>query len=206
MAKDLKDQWLGLSETARLLGVHPSTVRSWADKGELPVHRTAGGHRRFRRSEVELWSAARRASQPREAQMVVQTAIGRTRLEVAEGRLSKERWYLRLSDEQRSRYRQESRHLMQGLIRAVETEGVEVQREAEVLGVAYARMGLEAGMTLREAVDAFLFFREFLMESIFNLYDTVGMRAAPAWVEMRRRVSRFTNLVLLELIEAYQAK
>jgi excisionase family DNA binding protein len=30
--------WLSLSEIATELGVHPSTVRNWADQGDLPVH------------------------------------------------------------------------------------------------------------------------------------------------------------------------
>ena len=40
-------EWVSLRQAAELLGVHPATVRSWADKGELPSRRTPGGHRRF---------------------------------------------------------------------------------------------------------------------------------------------------------------
>ena len=40
---DQQMEWLSLSDAAEYLGVHPSTVRAWADKGDLPVHRTAGG-------------------------------------------------------------------------------------------------------------------------------------------------------------------
>jgi len=46
-------EWLTLSQAAALLGVHPSTVRRWADHGDLPVKLTPGGHRRFRRAELE---------------------------------------------------------------------------------------------------------------------------------------------------------
>ena len=45
----MNDEWLSLSDAAKLLGVHPSTVRLWSDKGVLPTHRTSGGHRRYRR-------------------------------------------------------------------------------------------------------------------------------------------------------------
>lgn len=44
---------LGISEAAALVGVHPDTVRSWVDKGKLVALVTPGGHRRFRRSDVE---------------------------------------------------------------------------------------------------------------------------------------------------------
>ncbi len=40
-------------EAATLLGVADKTVRRWANSGHLPVVRTPGGHRRFRRSDVE---------------------------------------------------------------------------------------------------------------------------------------------------------
>jgi excisionase family DNA binding protein len=33
--------------------VHPNTVRLWAKMGRLPAIKTIGGHRRFRRSDVE---------------------------------------------------------------------------------------------------------------------------------------------------------
>ncbi len=46
-----EDEWLSLSEAAELLGMHPATVRLWADRNELPSRRTNGGHRRFRRSD-----------------------------------------------------------------------------------------------------------------------------------------------------------
>jgi excisionase family DNA binding protein len=52
--------WINLSEAAHILGVHPATVRNWSDKGRLPVYRTSGGHRRYKRSEVELWAQSAR--------------------------------------------------------------------------------------------------------------------------------------------------
>ena len=39
--------WLTLSEAAEQLGVHPTTLRRWADNGDIPVSVTPGGHRRF---------------------------------------------------------------------------------------------------------------------------------------------------------------
>ena len=48
------DEWLNLGEAAEILGVHPSTLRAWADHGEIPAHRTPGKHRRFRRTQPYL--------------------------------------------------------------------------------------------------------------------------------------------------------
>ena len=47
------DDLIGLSTAAAALGVSPSTVRRLADQGALPGTRTGGGHRRFRRADVQ---------------------------------------------------------------------------------------------------------------------------------------------------------
>lgn len=44
---------LAASDAAALLGVKPATIREYADAGVLPCRRLPGGHRRFRRSDVE---------------------------------------------------------------------------------------------------------------------------------------------------------
>jgi len=191
-------RWIGLSEAARLLGVHPSTVRAWADGGKLQVQRTPGGHRRFLLPEIERWGAdrGRRAS---EAQVVIENVIGRTRLEVP--RLQNQRWYLKLTEPQREAYREESRRLLEQVGRFIGRPAEAAGPEAAQIGREYARISLQAKMTLIEAVEAFLFFRSFLMESLFSLSE---VRSAPSWDEMHREASHFADQVLLALIEAYQ--
>ncbi|MCB1800823.1 MAG: response regulator [Gammaproteobacteria bacterium] len=46
-------------QVAELMGVSPITVRQWANRGWLPVQKTTGGHRRFRRQDVERFSRKR---------------------------------------------------------------------------------------------------------------------------------------------------
>lgn len=41
------------AEVAKLAGVGPTAVKRWADSGTIPCIRTAGGHRRFRREDVD---------------------------------------------------------------------------------------------------------------------------------------------------------
>tara|TARA_Y100000310_G_C20450558_1_gene700500 strand:- start:114 stop:305 length:192 start_codon:yes stop_codon:yes gene_type:complete len=47
------DDLLTTSQVAKLAGVSTRTVRNWAELGKLRAGRTAGGHRRFKREEVE---------------------------------------------------------------------------------------------------------------------------------------------------------
>ncbi len=51
---------LTATEVSRLFGVDPKTVTRWARAGKLPASfRTLGGHRRWRRDEIEATIAAR---------------------------------------------------------------------------------------------------------------------------------------------------
>jgi len=52
LIKRLLDPELSLEEAARLLGVCPATIRRYTNRGWLAHHRTRGGQRRFRLSDV----------------------------------------------------------------------------------------------------------------------------------------------------------
>ena len=61
--RELADQgtdWLTLGQAAAFLGAAQSTVRKWADGGRLPAFYTPGGHRRFRRGDLEAFLAVPR--------------------------------------------------------------------------------------------------------------------------------------------------
>jgi excisionase family DNA binding protein len=57
---DGSDELLTLSTVAEALGVSSSTARRLADQGVLPGTRTEGGHRRFRRGDVQRLARERR--------------------------------------------------------------------------------------------------------------------------------------------------
>jgi len=52
LIRRLLDPELSLEEAARVLGVCPTTVRRYTNKGYLPHYRTAGNQRRFRLSDI----------------------------------------------------------------------------------------------------------------------------------------------------------
>jgi len=43
---------LTTAQVARRLGIHPATVRTWADRGWLRSLRLPNGHRKFREEDV----------------------------------------------------------------------------------------------------------------------------------------------------------
>ena len=48
-------EWLTLGQAAKYLGVAQSTIRKWTDAGRLPAFKTPGGHRRYRRGDLDAF-------------------------------------------------------------------------------------------------------------------------------------------------------
>ena len=46
-------EWLTLGQAAKYLGVAQSTMRKWSDLGRVSAFYTPGGHRRYRRSDLD---------------------------------------------------------------------------------------------------------------------------------------------------------
>jgi excisionase family DNA binding protein len=199
------DEWLSLSEVAGKLGVHPSTVRSWSDQGFLPAHRTQGGHRRFRRADVDLWILAHRDEGLDEGHMVVQEALKNIRVKVSEGTLENEGWYQKLDDEARLQYRHSGRALLQGLLESLAQSDEYDDPEARSLGFEYASRGWRRGLTAAEASRAFLFFRNTLLDAMLNVYEESSIQTPKAWSGIFRKIFRFTEQIQITLLETYDA-
>ncbi len=85
--------YLSVQLAARRLGVSPDTIRRWTDSGFLPCIRTAGGHRRMRREDVDELAtlvaasdqAAARLAREREVDTLVDASVALTsRLDLPE--------------------------------------------------------------------------------------------------------------------------
>ena len=198
------EDWLSLGAVAQILGVHPSTVRSWSDQGLLPVHRTSGGHRRYLRGEIDLWVQSQRQGGADEANMIVQNALRVTRFQVTEGRLQAEPWYCKLDDEAREQYRVSGRALLKGLSNYLNSAGAQAVAEAEAIGYEYASRGRRYGMGAVDATHAFLFFRNTLFESMLSVYEAAAVRSPHAWSSMFRKINGFTDTILVTILETYE--
>ena len=203
------DEWLSLSEAAALLGMHPATVRLWADRNELPSRRTNGGHRRFRRADIEarLSQEAERKPHPA-AQLLVQSVLGRVRFAFTDGTLNTFSWYQHFNEAAREAYRRLGRRVLELLLRAVTDHTIheDLQREAVQLGTEYGSITFNAHVPVADAVRAFLYFRSLVDESVLQLAEVQGTRDHPdiPWAESLRQIQLLTNEILPALIEAAQ--
>jgi len=199
------EEWLALSDVARLIGVHPSTVRLWSDKGVFPVHRTSGGHRRYLNSEVELWLKTSREKHVMEPVNAMHSAIGKMRMQIAEGRLEAEPWYQKLDQNARNQYRMSGMSLVHGLMNFLSSENTDASSEAYALGYDYASRARRYGLSNVDATRAFLFFRNTLLEALVNAYEEARVPPGLAWGRMLNRMHTFTDLILINLLQTYQA-
>ena len=194
---------LSLSEAADLLGVHPSTLRLWSDKGLVPSVRTAGGHRRYHRADVTLWAGTRHKPRQIEPERMIDEVIRSVRTQISEGRLGQEAWYQKLDNEARLQYRAGARSLFQGLITYLAWDGKEASSEAFAIGYEYASRGRRYRLSYVDATRAFLFFRDTLIESVIKVYSEAHVPAGQM-ATMFHKIHAFTDAILTSLLETYE--
>jgi len=201
----MTEDWLSLSDAAKLLGVHPSTVRLWSDKGVLPVHKTQGGHRRYKRGEILLWAETNSKSREEtiEPEGMMQEVVKNVRMQISEGRLEAESWYQKLDEDARKQYRTSARSLFQGLMNYVGTNKEEAATEAYAIGYEYASRARRYQLSYVDAARAFLFFRDTLVGSVIKVYGEANVPAKRA-TEMYTKMHTFTDEILISLLETYR--
>ncbi len=202
MADPSNDEWLPLRAASDLVGVHPATLRAWADRGHIASQRTAGGHRRFRRSDIEHWARSRREPTA-SIEMLIQNAMGRVRLTLEQADMP---WLMRLNAETRVQHRDLGRRMLMEIAATLDpaADSGAVISKAQRLGADYIRLSRDHGLTLAETVRTFMFFRDSIADSFIQLVSRLETAAAPDWIVMNRRLNEFSNAVLLSLIESYQ--
>ncbi len=203
MEKSTENDWLSLSEAAELLGVHPGTVRNWSNQGVIPFHRTRGGHRRYRRAEIELWKQSQSILTASEVDSMMQSALRNTRLQISEGVLQHQSWYGKLDEEAKEQYRLSGRLLLQGLSRFLSALEEEGNQQAQQIGSEYALRARRYGLSLVEAAQAFFFFRNNLIDSMLRVYEAAAVRSPHAWSAMFRRINAYTDQIMTALLEVY---
>jgi hypothetical protein len=190
--------------------MHPATVRLWADRNELPSSRTTGGHRRFRRADIEarLQKDAERKPGPA-AQLLVQSILGRVRFAFTDGTLNALPWYQHFDEAAREAYRLLGRRVLELLLRALTNSHLsdELRQEAIQMGLEYGPITCASHVPVADAVRAFLYFRNIVDESVLQLGEVRGARDARdhqeiPWAESLRQIQALTNEILPALIEA----
>jgi excisionase family DNA binding protein len=202
-----KGEWLGLSAGARYLGVHPITLRRWADHGEIAVMLTPGGHRRFASADLQTFAAAHKQLRTpvRLEQSWADEALLHTRREMVSQR--EQPWLAAFSETDRQKERELGHRLMGLMLQyvAVAEGGDDLLQEAQTIGQAYAGNALKLDLSLVEALQAMLFFRDAMVEAAVQMPEAA--RARPeASARLVRRINRLLNAVQLSIASVYDQR
>lgn len=205
-----KKRWLTLSEASKLLGVHPATLRHWADSGQVPSYRTPGGHRRFTAEDLRSFlmrasiSAPQDPSASPEAELL-KTALAQARHELRRLPVTELEWYGAFDEAGRKRQRVLGRQLYENSVNFIlhPEERDLLLKGAHELGASYAQNLMEYDITLVEAVRAFQFFRQNLLAAL-AASDLASRLAESGDLDFREDADLFLNEVLYGLIDVYE--
>jgi excisionase family DNA binding protein len=204
---DNGERWLSLSAAAERLGVHPTTLRRWADNGDIATMLTPGGHRRFLISDLDRFAERRRSlmGSNQVAEEWADRALQTTRQQIADHR--NVNWLSTFDNGTRDANRRLGQQLL-GLtmqyISAPEEELPPLLEQARAIGRQYGEVAVESGLPLTEALEATLFFRDLLVETALRLPENMPVKPQ-ANVRLMRKINHLLNKIQLHIVEVYDA-
>ena len=192
---DQQAQWLSLGAACRLLNANQATLRQWADNGYLRVYRTPGGHRRFLTSDIlALTNGTSLNVDSDRADAMEGSALRRIRRRLSGEAVARQAWYQSVEEEGRVRMRLFGRRLLSLLVQdpAMRRRRQEAMSESHMLGGEYGTEMADRGVSLKDTLEAFVFFRSMVLDS-----------ADPqAWP----RILELADQVMVGLAESYQKR
>ncbi|MCH8122831.1 MAG: helix-turn-helix domain-containing protein [Bacteroidetes bacterium] len=204
-----QERLLALKEAAERLDVHPATLRRWADKGEIEVVLTPGGHRRFPVSEIARLRSRSSAATGEASggvhysydSSLADATLEHTRQGINEQ--SGASWREGLDDEDIQEKRALGRRLVELVTKYLHDDDASIVVEARAIGRLYGKSARESGLGLTDALKATFFFRQHIMESVVFSGETGGVRQ-DIDRETLRRLDHFLNAVELSIAEVLE--
>jgi excisionase family DNA binding protein len=207
IAAEVPGGWVSLGRACKQLGVNESTLRRWADEGLIRSFRTPGGHRRFAGEDIErlLVSSPARSRSPHDYESLGSLAVARIRRRLQRGKKHPAGWYSTVDEASRMRFRPLGRRLVALAADCLEKRmrGGRLNEEARAIGREYGEELARDGLALRDAVEAFTFFRRSLDETTRQLAHRANLNVedtADAW----EQVTQLADLVLVSMMEAFE--
>lgn len=197
-------EWISLSVAAKRLNIHVTTLRRWADAGEIPVMLTPGGHRRFAVSDLDSFAQDRRRLKTIGGleHIWAEQAMTQARKELI---TLNQAGHLSMFDEkEREHKRILGRRLMGVMLQYISLRegGDDLLNEARAIGHEHAEEALAASMPLTNAMQIIMFFRDTLMDSALQLPEVAQVHPE-ANNHLMRRLNTLLNTVELAVAETY---
>ena len=185
-----------------MLNVDESTLRRWADAGQVRTFRTPGGHRRFSEEDLRAMMSGHGVTTREPFTSISQVALSRIRRRLQRGR--NQTWYSGLADDDRDAARTYGRRLV-GLVSEYLTKGsrrTELLDEAREILHDYGALLFRDGLSLRDVLEGFTFFRKRLDEAAREEAQKNDLSADEV-LEMWEHLSNLADQELLSVAESY---
>jgi len=199
-------RWVSIRRACELLGVNQATLRHWTDEGKVRAYVTPGGHRRYLEDDLHQLTEV---SPPVEASLSAALLSSRERYGQIERRGHPDHgWMQDLEPVERQRFRTLGSSMLHQLtafvLASTKRERDRSLRDGAGVATEYGQVAARLGLSLHDAMQAFLFFRNPVVESVTRWFGDQPQRG-PRVADALIRVNQFMDHVLLSMTEAHEA-
>jgi excisionase family DNA binding protein len=204
-----RQTWLTLGAASELLGVSESTIRRWADAGEIRSYRTSGGHRRILEEDLRhIVANTHAASAARDTDRISDLATARVKRRISprgrpgHGFAS----FDGLTDDARDRLRLLGRQLVDLFARYIASDSKRERftEDARTIGREYGRTLVGEHVGLTAAVGTFNSLRRSLEETASQIATEASLSTEDA-VEAIENILVLADVVLEGMASVYEA-
>ena len=198
-------RWITLGQACKLLGVNESTLRRWADAGHVRSFRTPGGHRRFSEDDLRVLMAGQMPASAEPYNAISGMALARIRRRLQRGKNQSAHWFSNLGEDDRDKMRPLGRRLV-SLVSEYLAKGARrgnLMDEAKEIAREYGRLLVRDGMSLRDAIEGFTFFRKTLDETAMEEAQKNELTTDKA-LELWELLTNLGDQVLISIAESYE--
>ena len=197
--------WITLGAAGALLGVSESTIRRWADSGELRSYRTSGGHRRIRAEDVRALMTGSGTGGATDTDHISDIALARIKRKLNRGPAGHGHGMFEgLDAKTRDHLRVSGRQLVDLVARYI-ASGSKPERfneDARIIGQDYGRTLVDAGFGLTKAITTFNSLRRSLEETASQIASESELSTEQS-VEAIENVLGLADTVLEGMAEVY---
>jgi DNA-binding transcriptional MerR regulator len=184
--------------------VDESTLRRWADAGQIHVFRTPGGHRRFAEADVQAILSGQAYKPHQRPDDLGTLAVARIRRQLQRGPVHDASWHTGAGEEERERMRALGRRLVTFVSDYLSGRSRRGGRaEAREIGHEYGRELAHGGLSLRQTLEAFTFFRRSLDQATRQAAQKTGLSPAETLARCEQ-VMTLADEVLLGMAESFE--
>ncbi|CAA9548426.1 MAG: hypothetical protein AVDCRST_MAG70-712 [uncultured Thermomicrobiales bacterium] len=204
--------WLSITEACKLLGVDQTTLRRWSDAGKVPMFRTPGGHRRYDQAALQAFlDHAGRAGSASTGSLVSDRLTDRSLSAYGARHIAgarERRWFEAYDEATLDEHRHHGRRLVDLAIRYATDPDVNrratLLREGEQIANRYGTSGAAAGISISDTIDAFLYFRQPVLQAVIGMIDEERLPAKRV-AHLLAEISTFMEHVLVAAVRAHES-